>query len=98
MAPFDGAEWPWGISKDFDINSCNVAGCSVGLRNKEGDLLAKAWRVESTSLALLTALGPCKCSGSHVHGNCLGSHRLWRTACYTPFLATLVAEAVLAEP
>ena len=95
LAPFDGSTWAWAICKDYDISSCIVAGCSVGLRNKAGELLAKAWRIESTSLALLMALGPCKCSGGHEHGNCLGAHRLWRTAIYTPYLATLIAEALV---
>ena len=57
LMPFDGSTWPFAISKDYDTSSCVVAGCSVGLCNEEGELLAKAWRVESTSTALLAALG-----------------------------------------
>ena len=64
----------------------SVAGCSVGMMDKEGEKpLAKQWRIESTSAELLVALAPYKCSGGHEHGEALGSGRLWRTASYTPF-------------
>ena len=58
----------------------SVAGCSVGMMDKEGEKpLAKQWRIESTSAELLVALAPYKCSGGHEHGEALGSGRLWRT-------------------
>ncbi len=62
-APCDGGEWPWAISSGYAENSTCVAGCAVGLLNREGALLAKQWRVESTSARLLAALAPYKCSG-----------------------------------
>ena len=85
-APCDGGEWPWAISADYEKHTVSVAGCSVGMMDKEGEKpLAKQWRIESTSAELLVALAPYKCSGGHEHGEALGSGRLWRTASYTPF-------------
>ena len=93
-APCDGGIWPWAISSDFGVNAQSVAGCAVGLTDHMGQKpLAKQWRVESTSAALLEALSPYKCSGGHEHGIGLGN--LERTAAYTPFFCTLVAEVLL---
>ena len=95
-APFDGKHWPWGISREFKLKSVCVNGCSVGLMNKRGTLLLKkAWRIESSSKQLLDCLRPYKCSGKHEHGDTHGN--LWRTACYTPLFACLVAEALLSS-
>ena len=89
-APFDSGVWPWAISTP--PVSVKVAGCSVGLKYKE-KLLAKEWRIESTSFPLLAALEPYKCAGGHEHGRSLG--RLWATAKYPPFFAHIVAEVLL---
>ena len=95
-APFDSDEWPWAISKP--PVSVKVAGCAVGLTDHKGEkLLAKEWRIESSSFPLLASLEPYKCPGGHEHGESLGSGRLWRTAKYTPFLAQLVATVLLME-
>ena len=95
-APFDSDMWPWAISTP--PLSVKVAGCAVGLKEHGGEkLLAKEWRIESTSFPLLTALQPYKCAGGHEHGKSLGSNRLWRTAVYPPFFAQLCATALLAE-
>ena len=93
-APSGGRYWPWGISREFELNSVNVNGCSVGLMNEKGTLLLKkAWRIESSSKNLLDCLSPYRCSGNHQHGD--GLKCLWRTACYTQLFACLVAEALL---
>ena len=93
-APFDSGPWPWGLSRG--ANSVAVNGCAVGLTNKDGTLLLKkAWRIESSSEYLLDCLRPYKCNGQHEHGECLG--QLWRTACYTRFFASLVAETLVGE-
>ncbi len=93
-APCDGGSWPWAISSDFEENTASVAGCSVGLMDHLDEKpLAKQWRVESTSAELLSALTPYKCAGGHEHGISLGN--LERTASYTPFFCTLVAEVLL---
>jgi hypothetical protein len=95
-APFDGDTWPWAVSKDYGERCVKVAGCSVGLYDREGEnLLAKEWQIETTSERLRAALRPCLCAGGHEHGKTLGGRRLWATAKYTPYLATLVAEALL---
>ena len=69
---------------------------SVGLVDKNGLPLAKEWRIETTSDELRAALRPYRCSGGHEHGESLGSG-LWRTAIYPTFLATLIAEVLLAK-
>lgn len=92
--PFDGEHWPWAISKDWEHTSTKVAACSVGLYDRTGQkLLAKEWRIETSSERLRIALGPYKCSGGHEHGQALGD--LGRTSTYTPFFAVAVAEAIL---
>ena len=95
-APFDSEMWPWAISNP--PVTAKVAGCAVGLKEYGGGkLLAKEWRVESSSFKLLESLEPYKCPGGHEHGESLGSNRLWRTACYPAFFASLVAAALVAE-
>ena len=72
-----------------------MAGCSVGLTDKNGTLIAKEWMIESTSARLREVLRPYRCSGGHDHADSMGGNRLWRTAIYTPMLAALIAEALL---
>ena len=95
-APFDSTEWPWAISTP--PVTTKVAGCAVGLKEHGGDkLLAKEWRIESSSFPLLAALEPYKCPGGHEHGLSLGGGKLWRTAKYPPFFAQLIAAVLLME-
>ena len=73
-APFDSDEWPWAISKP--PVSVKVAGCAVDLTDHKGEkLLAKEWRIESSSFPLLASLEPYKCPGGHEHGESHGSGR-----------------------
>ena len=72
-----------------------MAGCSVGLTNKQGTLIAKQWMVETTSDRLREVLRPYRCPGGHEHTDSMGGKQLWRTAVYTPLLAALCAEALL---
>ncbi len=61
--PCGGDEWPWGISSNYEEHSTSVAGCAVGLLDKEGEkLLAKHWRIESNCGELLAAMAPYKCA------------------------------------
>ena len=98
-APFDDPRqtWPWAISDP--PKSQVVSGCQVGLRERWGSglLLAKEWRVESTSEELLIVLAPYTCQGGHEHGNCLGKRRLQLTGRYTPMFAQLVLQALRPE-
>ena len=98
-APFDDPRqtWPWAISDP--PKSQVVSGCQVGLRERWGSglLLAKEWRVESTSEELLIVLAPYICQGGHEHGNCLGKRRLQLTGRYTPMFAQLVLQALRPE-
>ena len=93
---FDSTEWPWAISTP--PVTTKVAGCAVGLKEHGGDkLLAKEWRIESSSFPLLAALEPYKCPGGHEHGLSLGGGKKWRTAKYPPFFAQLIAAVLLME-
>ena len=98
-APFDDPRqtWPWAISDP--PKSQVVSGCQVGLRERWGSglLLAKEWRVESTSEELLIVLAPYICQGGHDHGSCLGKRRLQLTGRYTPMFAQLVLQALRPE-
>ena len=89
-------EWPWATSTP--PITTKVAGCAVGLKEHGGDrLLAKEWRIESSSFPLLAALEPYKCPGGHEHDLSLGGGKLWRTAKYPPFFAQLIAAVLLME-
>ena len=78
--PFDSGHWPSVIN---DVKSVAVSGCAVGLKNKQGQLLAKAWRIESTSNRVLRILEPFKCSRGHTHGLLMGNGKeLAKTASY----------------
>ena len=61
-APHVNGTWPWALSKDFINTSVKVAGCSVGLQDDQGNLMSKAWRVETSFEPLRLAFGPFKCS------------------------------------
>ena len=88
--------WPWAIS--IPPVTTKVAGCAVGLKEHKADkLLAKEWRIESSSFPLLAALEPYKCPGGHEHGESIGSGKLWRTAKYPPLFAQLVTPPLLTE-
>ena len=68
----------------------------MGLYDRAGKkLLAKEWRIETSSEQLREVLEPYKCSGGHEHGEGIGD--LARTSTYTPYFATLVAEAILGK-
>ena len=69
---------------------------SVGMFGKDGcSLVAKEWRIETTSQELIRALSPYRCSGGHHHAYSLGTF-LGYTACYTPFMGKLIAYVLLA--
>ena len=94
LIPFDGTCWPWAIGSNYVKHSVKVVGCAVGLRNHRRELLAKAWRIESTNAFLLKCLYPLSCPGNHEHALSVG-RQLWRTAKYPPFLVSLIGEALL---
>ena len=61
---------------------CN--GCQVNLRNKENQLLCKAWRLDSTWPELSKHMN-LRCGGQHSKGVCEGG--VYFTAYYTPEFA-----------
>ncbi len=71
----------------------------MGLKEHRGTgkLLAKEWRIQSSSDELLAQLKPYVCPGNHEHGESIGANQLWRTAIYTPLLVTAIAEALLTK-
>ena len=60
--PLANGIWPWALSKDFINTSVKAAGCSVGLQDDQGKLMAKAWRVETSFEPLRLAFEPFKWS------------------------------------
>lgn len=74
-----------------------VASCAIGLSNREGELLAKEWQLESSSCRLREILRPYRCPGGHTHGDSMGGDTLWRTAVYTPLFAALIAQTLVLQ-
>ncbi len=94
-APFDSRRRPWAVLPG--TAAATIAGCAVGLRERGGRrrLLAKAWWVESSYLALVTRLAQLRCSGTHRHGVCMGRQQTAASANYTPKLVCCIADAIV---
>ena len=74
-----------------------VNGCQVNLRNAQGELLHKGWKVMTTHQRLARVLDlPCRCSRHQTHAKCEGS-MTHVTAYYTPEMAKRIAQAVYTE-
>lgn len=85
--------WQFKMFKDLEkdipcfVDVCK--GCQVGLRDPEGLLLGKGWKIMTSSHSLANHMR-LKCSGDHSHGRCEGSSVCRRSAYYTPAFAKRV--------
>ena len=64
-------------------------GCQVGLRDTEGMLLGKGWKMLGNNEELIRHLS-LRCSNDHPHGKCEGQKVCRQTAFYTPEFAKRV--------
>lgn len=74
--------------------TCEVGvckGCQVGLKDQDGQLLGKGWKLMSTNHTLVRRMA-LKCTTNHVHGRCEGNKSRRQTAFYTPAFAKRVIE------
>ena len=63
-----------GLIKRYEPHFATTKGCRVNLRDKEGRLIQKGWRVMTTHARLSELLHkPCTCEGKYVHGKCEGA-------------------------
>lgn len=84
----------WKQSWVQELEKLNVVfgvchGCQVDLRNQEGKLLKKGWRLCSNSEELIRHMS-LECSQDHQHGLCEGESTCRKTAYYTPQFAKRV--------
>ena len=71
-----------------------VRGCQVNLRNKQGQLISKGWKLMTTDEKLSQRMNlPCSCHPKTVHVPCEGSVTR-ETAYYTKEFAKRVCQCV----
>ena len=93
--------WRLPFLQDFirrmELHTVVVKGCSVNLRDREGRLMSKGWRVVTTCPELAKQLNlPCKCDKGYRHGVCEGESAR-RSAMYTKELAQRVVRGMSCE-
>ena len=66
-------------------------GCQVGLRDKDGQLLGKGWKMLGSNQELIRHMS-LRCTTDHPHGKCEGSNVCRSTAFYPPRFAKRVME------
>ena len=72
------------FAEELHLHTSNCNGCQVNLRNQEGKLMCKAWRMDTTWARLGQHLN-LQCRGGHAKGRGLGGAN--RTTLYTPEFA-----------
>ena len=79
------------------LHGCVVKGCSVGLKDSEGRLFQKGWRILTTHTRLAEMLNkPCRCHMKYNHAKCEGKEAQ-HTRQYTGEFGRLVYEALSRE-
>ena len=79
--PPNAASWkrmPWTAIKRLCPYGVTVLGCQVGLRDNDGELMSKKWKLHSNSRAIRDYLGKfskCTCPRGASHGPCQGDNR-----------------------
>ena len=74
-----------------------IKGCRVNLRNQEGRLLQKGWKIMSTHCRLAEIMHkPCRCDHKYVHGKCEGG-MAEKSGRYTPEFSRLVVKGLTQE-
>ena len=87
----------YNLKQKYSLYDSVCKGCRVGLRDKQGCLLQKGWRVMTTHRKLAEALNlPCRCPRNQKHGRCEGSEAS-QSERYTKVFAKLVSQATLQE-
>ena len=77
------------FAEELHLHTSNCNGCQVNLRNQEGKLMCKAWRMDTTWARLGQHLN-LQCRGGHAKGRGLGEAN--RTTLYTPEFARRVCK------
>ena len=84
-----------GLIRQHQPFFATVRGCQVGLKNSQGQLLSKGWKIMTTHELLSKRMElPCRCSKEVIHAKCEGSETS-KTAYYTKQFATRVCRVLL---
>ena len=72
-------------------------GCMVGLRSSSGELMAKPWRIMTTSEKMAKHLN-LPCQGNHKHAPCMGAQNAAASSYYPKPMADKVVSTILEKP
>ena len=75
--------------RDNQFHTVNIHGCAFGMRNKDGDIVLKPWKIASSSATVTTGLDSYKCTKDHPHAELHGGHTT-RSSSYSPRMAAKV--------
>ena len=90
-----GWHLPWheNLTAQTQTYSGVCKGCQVGLKDHQGTLLGKGWRMCSSNEELIRHMS-LSCPGNHVHAPCEGSKVCRQSAFYTKSFANRVMEHI----
>ena len=74
-------EWSHALARDVELHEGVCKGCQVGLRNSQGVLMRKGWRIRSTWGPLVQHMS-LSCDGKHPKALCAGGSVVRETAFY----------------
>lgn len=74
------------LKQDLQCSQGVCKGCQVGLRDNEGLLLSKGWKMLGTDHELIRHMS-LRCTTDHPHGKCEGHKVCRKSAFYTPEFA-----------
>ena len=98
-------EWPKGcqgyklpvvikVVDELGMFEAIINGCMVGLRGQTGGLLAKPWKIMTTSKVMAKRMN-LRCQGNHEHDPCMGSQTAAASAYYPKAMADRAVSAML---
>ena len=86
-----------GLAQKYGLYKAVTKGCAVNLRDDQGSLMQKGWRVMTSLKRLAETLDlPCRCPQNYKHGICEGNNTE-RSAFYTPEYSRRVARVLCRE-
>ena len=105
-----GWEWPWNnygwhlkevreffesLEREGILYTVRLDGCQVGVVSPDnGEPMLKPWRIKTTSPNMAKVLDR-RCSGDHVHVECMGHSRAKESALYPPKMCSLMRKVMM---
>ena len=105
-----GWEWPWNnygwhlkevreffesLEREGILYTVRLDGCQVGVVSPDnGEPMLKPWRIKTTSPNMAKVLDR-RCSGDHVHVECVGHSRAKESALHPPKMCSLMRKVMM---